>query len=256
MRPLLIVLLLATPAWSQTADEPGAAGGAAGPGVSGPASIPTPPASTPTPPAASTLTPPPLSPTAPTDTWYYAVHGRKAGPFTTRQLRDMAQTHLLPPDTLVWRPGQDGWRQLSEVASLRAPPIPTTGERQRNRRLVRAGALTFGISGGVGVLMALTLVSADCGDECNSVAKVIWIPVVGPVVSHAVDDIDGTYAATPWLIVWSVAQATGLGLLIAGVVGRKVDPPPTTASAGLRWSALQIAPVVGEVNGIGIGGRW
>lgn len=75
-------------------------------------------------------TPPPLR----SETlWHVALDGQAQGPHGRAALSRLAQEGRLSGDTLVWTPGQDGWkpaRDIAELAPLLAPappPLPGAG---------------------------------------------------------------------------------------------------------------------------------
>ncbi len=79
----------------------------------------------------------PDSAAAPTP-WYYARGGERHGPFTTAQLKQLAQTGELQPTDSVWKEGMPTWRPASDVKGLFSatqpkakngpPPLPTLAE--------------------------------------------------------------------------------------------------------------------------------
>lgn len=245
----LVALSLAHPgvALAQTeADEPGMA------------PAPPPPASRPA--AAPAPTPPPSRPPrrhrdpAPlADQWYYAVNDQRAGPFSLEQLRSMVRTGLLPADALIWRPGFEDWLSRDAVPELadlprvrgaeEAPPRP--GERRRIRGLVIGGAITFGVTWGIAVMASAVLSgSSDCSD-CDDVTPVLWIPLAGPLIADAVDSTDDG-GVTVMMALWTLAQTAGATMLVIGLIGRKT---PESQESTRGW---HLAPLVGQVNGIGL----
>ncbi|SMO97051.1 SPFH domain-containing protein [Paracoccus laeviglucosivorans] len=71
-------------------------------------------------------TPPPLHPET---VWHIAVDGQAQGPFGRAKLGRLANEGAFSRDTLVWTPGQDGWKPADEVAELAqlftiSPPPP------------------------------------------------------------------------------------------------------------------------------------
>jgi uncharacterized membrane protein YhaH (DUF805 family) len=67
------------------------------------------------------------------NTWFVALNGQQAGPFTIDQLRGMAAAGTLQPDTLVWAEGMAGWAPANTtplaqaMAAAVAPPPPPAG---------------------------------------------------------------------------------------------------------------------------------
>jgi membrane protease subunit (stomatin/prohibitin family) len=89
--------------------------------------IPTEPA-----PAAAAAEPAPAAPPPPpSKLWHLAVNGETKGPFTEVELTTMAEAKELTAASLVWTPGQDGWKAVSDttLASILAklPPPPPAG---------------------------------------------------------------------------------------------------------------------------------
>lgn len=77
-------------------------------------------------PAPQQMTPPPLQSEI---VWHIAVDGQAQGPYGRAHLGRLAQEGRFTRDTLVWTPGQDGWKPADEVTALAqlftiAPPPP------------------------------------------------------------------------------------------------------------------------------------
>lgn len=71
-------------------------------------------------------TPPPLHPET---VWHIAVDGAAQGPYGRAKLGRLANEGQFSRETLVWTPGQDGWKPAEDVAELAqlftiAPPPP------------------------------------------------------------------------------------------------------------------------------------
>jgi membrane protease subunit (stomatin/prohibitin family) len=73
--------------------------------------------------------PPPL----PVVSFYVALNGQQAGPFSMEQLSQMALQGQLKRESLVWKQGMSGWVQASSTAELETlfsavpPPLPPVG---------------------------------------------------------------------------------------------------------------------------------
>ena len=74
-----------------------------------------------------------LPPPLPAETvWHVAVNGEADGPYGRGHLGRMVRDGSFTRDTLVWRPGQDGWTRAEDVTELAQlftvmpppPPIP------------------------------------------------------------------------------------------------------------------------------------
>jgi hypothetical protein len=68
-------------------------------------------------------------PPPPARQWHIAANGETSGPFAEAELVQMAQSGRFGHASLVWTPGQDGWKPASEVATLapllaKVPPPP------------------------------------------------------------------------------------------------------------------------------------
>ncbi len=59
--------------------------------------------------------PPPLPSPA---EWYFAVKGERKGPVTLAELRAHLGSGTIPRETLVWKPGMDGWVPASSLSEL------------------------------------------------------------------------------------------------------------------------------------------
>jgi hypothetical protein len=81
-------------------------------------------------PQPSGAVPPPM-PRASETVWHIAVDGQSQGPYGRGHLGRLAADGSFTRDTLVWSPGQDGWKPADEVAELAQlftmmpPPLPT-----------------------------------------------------------------------------------------------------------------------------------
>ncbi len=67
-------------------------------------------------PAARPAPPPPPPPSE--HVWHIAENGQTKGPFSKAALGRMVQTGELSRETLVWTPGQDGWKAAEDVIEL------------------------------------------------------------------------------------------------------------------------------------------
>ena len=82
-------------------------------------------------PAPAQAAPPPPPPAE--HVWHIAENGQTKGPFSTASMGRMASAGDLKRDSLVWTPGQDGWKRAEEVADLARlftvmpPPPPPPG---------------------------------------------------------------------------------------------------------------------------------
>lgn len=82
---------------------------------------------------AAVALPPPL-PAAPETVWHIAVDGAADGPYGRGHLGRMVRDGAFTRETLVWTPGQDGWKPADEVDALAQlftiapPPPPLPGE--------------------------------------------------------------------------------------------------------------------------------
>ncbi|MTH77191.1 SPFH domain-containing protein [Paracoccus aestuariivivens] len=75
---------------------------------------------------AAPQTPPPLHPET---VWHIAIDGQADGPYGRAHLGRLVREGKFTRDTLVWTPGQDGWKTADDVAELAqlftiAPPPP------------------------------------------------------------------------------------------------------------------------------------
>ncbi|WP_137110345.1 SPFH domain-containing protein [Rhodobacter sp. SY28-1] len=80
--------------------------------------------------AGAAATPPPLPPQPPAGkVWHLAVDGATTGPFGEGDLARMAAEGRLTRATMVWTPGQDGWKMATDTDLARLldsvpPPLP------------------------------------------------------------------------------------------------------------------------------------
>ena len=89
------------------------------------------------PPAQTGALPPPLPGTRGETVWHIAVDGQADGPYGRGHLGRLVRDGSFTRDTLVWTPGQDGWKPADEVAELAQlftiapppPPVPLPGPK-------------------------------------------------------------------------------------------------------------------------------
>lgn len=81
-------------------------------------------------PSESTPTAPPDLP-ATVEEWFYARDGKKCGPFSPTQLKQLAGAGVLRPEELVWKTGMAKWVPASSIPALfpsgspvQSPPVP------------------------------------------------------------------------------------------------------------------------------------
>ncbi len=76
--------------------------------------------------------PPPAPPPLPAaNAWHVAENGAAAGPFGDADMAAMAKAGRLTPTTMVWTPGQDGWKPASDTALaalMASAPPPAPGQ--------------------------------------------------------------------------------------------------------------------------------
>ena len=53
--------------------------------------------------------------------WYVAVNGQQQGPYSQEYIRQSLKNGTFTQETLVWRQGFEGWRQIAQVGELLAP---------------------------------------------------------------------------------------------------------------------------------------
>jgi hypothetical protein len=104
-----------------------------------------------------------------------------------------------------------------------SPPMPHWVHRPRIGLIV-AGAVTYAASYAAAVFLGFgileTGVVEPC-DDCRSRAAVIVIPVAGPLLTWKTAPEQDRGSAF-WWAAWSGAQAAGLVMLVAGVIGHDV----------------------------------
>jgi uncharacterized RDD family membrane protein YckC len=55
--------------------------------------------------------------------WHYAENGRQVGPVSGEELRQLARTGVVTPDTLIWRAGMPEWKPFREAGPGVPPPL-------------------------------------------------------------------------------------------------------------------------------------
>lgn len=131
------------------------------------------------------------------ENWFVVRAGKELGPFTARQLREMAATRKLAPDDLVRRADMKEPRKASSIKGLLPEPVPPVAkpvEESEDQRetapkrklplvlLVSIGAVFLACCGGMGVIGIRLKQSAqnelaeadsqwDKGDKASAVGK-------------------------------------------------------------------------------------
>lgn len=109
------------------------------------------------------------------------------------------------------------------------PPGPPVMVHEARKGLLIGGLVTFGVTWGLAALISLSLSdnSNNDGDSgtcisssCRSFARLFWIPVAGPVLANSADSSGG--AGTTFFALWSIAEAAGVAMTIAGIIGHDV----------------------------------
>jgi len=229
-------------------------------------------------PAMSTPAPPVMeNAAAPVEVlWFYVKAGTKAGPVSTVGLRTLVMNGSVKSGAKVWKKGMSGWLPMStlpEFSDLTPPPPPPDPaaqaaasltaepepERIKRKGMVISGGLVFGVTWLAAIVSSIfaseetdyDYVSGtqETPEEHTKYAQIAWIPVVGPVAGYAGAGGDDNRVIAI-MTIWSLAQATGLGLFIAGMVGKK-NPKYKGEAAG-----IQLTPMVGNLNGLGLTGRF
>jgi uncharacterized RDD family membrane protein YckC len=63
--------------------------------------------------------------------WYVGKNGQQSGPFTSRQLRQMAADGQLSPTDLLWKEGMNDWAPCSSIKGLLAESSPASSSLPR-----------------------------------------------------------------------------------------------------------------------------
>lgn len=56
--------------------------------------------------------------------WYYAYEGRKVGPISKADLKQLVQSKQVSAATKVWRPGLENWVELGRLIKNKSNPVP------------------------------------------------------------------------------------------------------------------------------------
>jgi hypothetical protein len=168
-------------------------------------------------------------------------------------LRSLVRLALVATGALLW----PGAARAADVPPPAAPapawdssqPAPPGYhvERKVNRGLVLAGSLLFGASY-VGIVVPFLIVAANGTGAATSVL----LPVVGPLpmVPAQFRGADSPAMVGGMLVLDALLQAAGAGMLIGGMVGKRVLVPGPS-----RGSAVHLLPVALRLgrNGAGVG---
>jgi hypothetical protein len=91
---------------------------------------------------------------------YYSSNGKRLGPVSETELRNLAATGRITASDLVWRTGQPSWIPAASVPGLLPgpPPLPTRGHPQRTKT-GKTKWVVLGVIGGVILLVFVSLQS-------------------------------------------------------------------------------------------------
>jgi len=160
-----------------------------------------------------------------------------------------AQPNIYDPNVARYAP-----KKLRPIQGM-TPPVGYVEVNQPRKGLVVGGSVLFGVSYGMGLILA----------GVDDTTRVLAIPIAGPMVwgfqesdrNH--DNPDDMYdtenenAPAYYGIMWSVAEITGLTLLIVGVAAKK--------KSWLRWDIasldmdVNVMPVM-TASGAGSVAMW
>jgi hypothetical protein len=98
--------------------------------------------------------------------------------------------------------------------------LSSNGRVQQKGKII-AGASLFGVSYGLAVVVASSLVSNNGSASENGLATSFFVPVVGPIVAEIVSPPSSGWVPLVTLLClgWSAVQGIGLTLFITGLVG-------------------------------------
>ena len=126
-------------------------------------------------PSPSTLYPPPVrvvlteSPPDGQVQWYYSLNGKRIGPVTGDDIRQLIAAGTLDNQTLAWKEGYDNWIPIGQTElkqTVRTTPPPLSGTAVNN--------------------------------------EVVWtaafVPIIGRLLQHIIAGATGTNEASPWFI--------------------------------------------------------
>jgi hypothetical protein len=129
--------------------------------------------------------------------------------------------------------------------------------RRPYRGLVVAGALAFGVTWGIAVLVSAVLLDTSdgndtgCAGTCHDRAAVLWIPVAGPTIADRRDP-SREEAGHRTSLLWSAAQLAGVTMLAVGLYGHEV---PVRRVA--ERPTLQLLPMLARgAGGMALTARW
>jgi hypothetical protein len=130
------------------------------------------------------------------------------------------------------------------------PPQLVKVHRAR-RGLVAGGVITFSVSWSIAATISWVLASSNtgCSGSCRDARDYLWIPVAGPLIVGANDSSSDLSI----FILWSAAQAAGIGLFAVGMAGRDV----MEYRYAQRAPTLQLAPLFArDAHGLSLTARW
>ena len=116
------------------------------------------------------------------------------------------------------------------------------------RGLVTGGAITFGVSWGIAG--TVSLLASSCTGCNNDNTDYLWVPVAGPLIVAARESGSGGLGI---FILWSAAEAAGVIMFIAGMVGHDV----TEYKVARGGPTLHLSPLLArDTQGLGLTARW
>ncbi len=167
--------------------------------------------------------------------WYYVQAGQQCGPVDQSQLFGLFGEGKLGPDTLVWTPGMESWRAVSEIESFESVIVWPIGTSEPDRLEYHPDMRPTSVK----VFGILNIVFGGLGLLCAP---------AGLIASIAIPNaMNTTPVAKAWLLIGSfVGFFCSFLLLIVGIGLLNLKKWARIWTLGYAWFAI-VWGIVGMV---------
>lgn len=143
-----------------------------------------------------------------------------------------------------------GPEELEDFDEGRPLPAGYTPVKRKRKGLIIGGAITFGVTYSLSILVAAAGADSNFGGS-NPVAA-LWVPVVGPFIQMAKDNDSAT--ASVILAADGLAQAAGVAMFVVGLAAPRTVLVRNDLVGGMK---VQLTPMLGRnMNGVGLAGSF
>ena len=182
--------------------------------------------------------------------WYYAKNDQQLGPVSPAELKQLAATHLLLPEDLIWRDGMEAWAPAARVKGLFPEPreIPSNQNGGRSSDAVSPMSAVNPLS-----TIDATPAPASSQSSADFLLSASVVPeATGRVRTTESDTVNAAQAGKPdllWLsqfMLWGICIGTVIvgGLMFTIAYLRAGDSHAEADSAAAVFAAFSVAAYI------------